>query len=324
MSPARTKTRSSSGYAMTAAADALDGWAIPGAAAAIAILGATGAALGVLGEPVGLAIAIVGALTVAAERGLAKAAATATPGIAVVLAIAAGWILVCYAPFHPLLFPGAPLHDPVTLHAGDTSLPITLPTAGRGSVELMLEGQLPANPSGGAALPVTYALTIGDASGGTQVVAGRFDEQLRTQRLGRRGSATVIQAHHGERHLVANPGSGDLVLQGVSLEPSAGAAMTVTAFSHHLPSIPVLVVIGLVVLAGVVAIDTRLVPDSDGTLTFITPAAFGAATALWTSNTVHPTVSSLIGATIFGGPVGLAVGALLWAVARRTLVDARR
>jgi hypothetical protein len=309
---------------MIAAADAMDGWLIPGAAAVLAILGATGAALGVLGEPMGLAIAILGALTVGAERGLSKAAAVATPGIAVVLAIAAGWILVCYAPFHPLLFPGAPLHEPVTLHAGDTSLPITLPTAGRGAVDLMLEGQLPPNPSGGAALPVTYALTISDAAGGTQVVTGRFDEQLRTQRLGRRGSATVIQAHHGERHLVTNAGSGDLVLQGVSLEPPVRAAMTVTAFAHHLPSIPALVVLGLAVLAGVVAIDTRLVPQSDGTLTFITPAAFGAAIALWTSNTVHPTVSSLIGAAIFGGPVGLAVGALLWAVARRTLVDARR
>jgi hypothetical protein len=130
--------------------------------------------------------------------------------------------------------------------------------------------------------------------------------------------------HHGERHLVSNPGSGDLVLKAVTLEPSDGAAMTVTAFAHHLPSIPVCVIVALLVLAAVVAIDTRLIPDSDGTLTFITPAAFGAAIALWTSNTVHPTVSSLIGAIIFGGPVGLAVGALLWAVARRTLVDARR
>jgi hypothetical protein len=309
---------------MTAAADALGGWAIPGAAGLIAVLAATGAAVGVIAEPLGLAIVILGALTVGAERGLAKAAAAATPGIAVVLAIAAGWVLVCYAPFHPLLFPGTPLHEPITLHAGDPSLPITIPTAGRGAVDVMLEGQLPPNPSGGTALPVQYSLTIGDAAGGTQVVAGRFDEQLRTQRLGRRGSATVIQAHHGERRLVSNPGRGDLVLQGVALEPSAGASMTVTAFAHHLPSLPVLVLVGLVVLAGVVAIDARLVPDSDGTLTFVTPAAFGAAIALWTSNTVHPTVSSLIGATIFGGPVGLAVGALLWAVARRTLVDARR
>ena len=324
MSPARTKARSSSSYAMTAAADALNGWAIPATAAVIAIMGATGAALGVFNEPFGLAITILGLLVLGAERGLAKAVAAATPGLPVVLAIAAAWVFVCYAPFHPLLFPGEPLHAPVTLHAADASLPMTIPTTGHGAVEIMLEGQLPPNPSGGPALPVQYSLTIGDAGGGTQVVTGRFDEQLKTQRLGRRGSATVIQMHHGERHLVSNPGSGDLVLQGVTLEPSDGAAMTVTAFAHHLPSLPVCAILGLVALAAVVAIDTRLIPDSDGTLTFITPAAFGAAIALWTSNTVHPTVSSLIGATIFGGPVGLAVGALLWAVARRTLVDARR
>ena len=42
--------------------------------------------------------------------------------------------------------------------------------------------------------------------------------------------------------------------------------------------------------------------------------------AWWTSNTVHPTVSSFIGAAIFGGLMGLGVGALVWAVARRTLV----
>jgi hypothetical protein len=309
---------------MTAAADAMEGWLIPGAAGAIAVVGATGAALGVISEPLGLALAILGMLTIGAERGLANLAAAATPGLPVVLALAVGWVLVCYAPFHPLLFPGAPLHEPIVLHAGDTSLPITLPTSGRGAVDVLLEGQLPANPSGGTALPVQYALTLGNASGGTQVVAGRFDEQLRTQRLGRRGSATVIQAHHGERHLVANPGGGDLVVTGVTLEPSAGSAMTVTAFPHLLPSLPVLALLGLAVLAGVVALDTRLIPESDGTLTFVTPAAFGTAIALWTSNTVHPTVSSLIGATIFGGPAGLAVGALLWAIARRTLVDARR
>ena len=309
---------------MTAAADALDGWIIPTIAAVIAILGATGAAVGVVTEPIGLAIAILGLLVLGAERGVAKAVAAGSPGLPVVLAIAAAWVFVCYGPFHPLLFPGDPLHAPVTLHAADASLPITLPTTGHPEVEIMLEGQLPANPSGGPAMPVQYSLTIGDASGGTQVVTGRFDEQLKTQRLGRRGSATVIQMHHDERHLVSNPGKGDLVLQGVTLEPSAGAAMTVTAFAHHLPSLPVCVILALIALAAVVAIDTRLIPDSDGTLTFITPAAFGAAIALWTSNTVHPTVSSLIGATIFGGPVGLAVGALLWAVARRTLVDARR
>ena len=38
MSPARTKARSSSGYAMTAAADALEGWLIPGVAAVLQVM----------------------------------------------------------------------------------------------------------------------------------------------------------------------------------------------------------------------------------------------------------------------------------------------
>jgi len=37
---------------------------------------------------------------------------------------------------------------------------------------------------------------------------------------------------------------------------------------------------------------------------------FGAAWALWTSNAVHPDVSTLVGAAILGGPVGFGVGAV--------------
>jgi hypothetical protein len=244
------------------------------------------------------------------------------PGRAATLALGVVWTAVCYAPFHPLLFPGPPLHDPITLHGADATLPVTIPTAGHRAVDLTLEAQLPPNPAGGAAPPVHYALTIGEGPD-EQLLSGRFDETLRTRRLGRRGSATVVQAHHAERRLVDNPGLGDVVVRAVSLEPASGASLTVTAFAHHLPSTPILAGIALAILAAVVALDVRLVPASDGTLTFATPAAFGAALALWTSNTVHPTVSSLIGATIFGGPLGLGVGALGWAIARRTLVDAR-
>jgi hypothetical protein len=71
-----------------------------------------------------------GALTLA-ERGLAKAAAAATPARGRARD-RRGWVLVCYAPFHPLPF-RTPLHEPITLHAGDPSLPITIPrpVAGR-------------------------------------------------------------------------------------------------------------------------------------------------------------------------------------------------
>jgi len=323
MSPARTKHRPASGYALTVAADALDSWGLPVAAGTVALAAATATGFGLMPEPLGLAITIIGLLTLAAERGLVKAVAASTPGVAAVLSIATVWIAICYAPFHPLLFPGQPLHEPITLHGADPSLPLTIPTAGRAAVDVMLEGHLPPNPGGGTAIPVQYALTTGEGAD-QQVLAGRFDEKLRTQRLGRRGSATVVQAHHAERRLLTNPGRGDLVIRGVSLEPAAGATLTVTAFAHHLPSTPILAVLALAVLAAVIALDTRLVPASDGTLTYVTPAAFGAALALWTSNTVHPTVSSLIGAAFFGGPLGLGLGALLWAIARRTLADGRR
>lgn len=320
MSPARTKQRPASAVATAVAADALGTWGIPGAATALAIGAATATALEVVPVSTGLAVTIVGLLTLLAERALTKAIGRDGPGLAVVAAVAAAWIACCYAPFHALLFPGPPLHEPIAIHGGEPVLPVTIPTAGRGAVDLMLEGQLPPNPSGGTAIPVQYAVTFQDAASVTLPVTGRFDESLRTQRLGRRGTATVVQSHHAERRLLANPAGGDLTLIAASLEPAAGAAMTVTAYAHHLPSTPILVILGVLALGAIVAVDTRLVPASDGTLTLATPAAFGAALALWTSNTVHPTVSSLIGSLIFGGPLGLAVGALVWAIARRTLV----
>ena len=324
MATARTKQRPASGLTTAVVTSGIDTWGVPAAAGAIALLAAVATAVGLVAAPIGLAVTVLGVLVLAADRGLVKAAQAPTPGLAVVLAIGLAWIAICYAPFHLLFFPGTALHEPIALHAADPSLPVTIPTAERHAVDLMLEGQLPPNPSGGTAIPVQYAITIEDGAGGRQVVSGRFDESLRTQRLGRRGTATVVQAHHAERRLLSNPAGGDVKITGVMLEPAAGASITVTAFAHHLPSTPFLVVLGLVILGAVVAVDTRLVSGSDGTLTFATPAALGAALALWTSNTVHPTVSSLIGSLILGGPIGLGVGALVWAIARRTLVSERR
>jgi hypothetical protein len=98
----------------------------------------------------------------------------------------------------------------------------------------------------------------------------------------------------------------------------------VTGFAHHLPSTPIVIVLGLLVLGAALAVDVRVVPASEGTFALVTAAALGTAAALWTSNTVHPSVSSLIGAMIFGGPLGLGLGALAWALARRTLVHSGR
>lgn len=324
MSTARTKQRTASGLGAAVATSGIETWGFPAAAGAIALGAAVASAFELVSAPVGLAVTVFGVLVLAAERGLAKAAAAETPGVAIAFGLGLVWVAICYAPFHLLFFPGTALHAPIMLHAADPSLPVAIPTSGRHAVDLMLEGQLPPNPGGGTALPVQYAITFEDGTGAPQTLSGRFEENLRTRRLGRRGTATVVQAHHAERRLLQNPAGGDVRITAVSLEPAAGASVTVTAFAHRLPSTPLLVLLTLAILAGVVAVDARLVPRSDGTLTFATPAALGAALALWTSNTVHPTVSSLIGSLIFGGPVGLGVGALLWAIARRTLVVDRR
>jgi hypothetical protein len=228
-------------------------------------------------------------------------------------------VAICYVPFHALLFPGSPLHEPVRLKAADPSLPVTIATAGSRAVDFVLEGELPPNPGGGAPIPVDYSLVFQDAASGQHVLTGRFDDSARTVRRGRRGTATVLQPHHEERHLLDNPPSGDLVVTTVSLEPATGSAITLTAFRHRLPSTGILAFLGAAFLAAVTALDVLVVPASDGVLTIVTPAVLGAALIFWTSNTAHLTLSSLIGAIILGAPLGLALGWVLRTIGRRTL-----
>jgi hypothetical protein len=319
MSTARTKARSAPGVGSAV----LDGWGVPAVTGAIALAAALATAFDLIPASVGLAVTILGVLGLGAERGLGAAATAPRPRRAVVLLVGVVWIAVCYLPFHALLFPGAPLHEPLHIHGTATGLPVTIPTGGRTAVDLTLEAELPHLPGGGAAAPVHYAVTLADATGAEQVVGGVFEESLRTRRLGRRGTAQVLHTHHAERHRVSNPGGGDLVVTGVTLDPPTGASVTVTAYAHRLPSTAVLVVLGVALLGAVIALDTRLVPGSSGTLLLATGVVLGTALALWTSDTVHPTVSNLIGSIIFGGPVGLALGALLWTIARRILVHDR-
>lgn len=323
MSTARTK-RSAHSVASTVVPDGAAAYAVPVGAAGVALVAAVATAMELVAAPPGLAVTVLATLVLLADRGLQRAVGARRPGMGTIVAIAVVWIGVCYLPFHALLFPGASLHSPVTLRANDATLPVSLTARDHGAVDILLEGELPPNPAGGTAIPVQYTIVLEDAAQARQVLSGRFDESLRTQRLGRRGTTTVVQPHHAARWTVSNGPRGDLTITSVSLEPAEGASVTVAAFAHHLPSAPILAVLALGVLGAAVAVDATLVPASEGTFALVTGAALGAAAALWTSNTVHPNVSSLIGAMIFGGPLGLGLGALAWAIARRTLVHAGR
>jgi hypothetical protein len=134
----------------------------------------------------------------------------------------------------------------------------------------------------------------------------------------------VLETHHEERRLASNAARGDLVVTGVTLEPAAGSSITLTAFAHRLPSTGILALLGTLFLAGVTALEAFAIPASDGMLTLLTPAVLGTALTFGTSNTAHPTVSTLIGATILGAPLGLGVGALLRAIGGRVLARDRR
>jgi len=308
------------------ATDALGTWGIPAGALAVATLGAVLAGTELVPAPVGLAVMVLGLLVLLADRGLRGAFAAPGAGLsrAIVAGLGLGWVLLCYLPFHTLLFPGVALHEPIVIRGTSAALPVSLPATGRAAVDLLLEGELPASAGGGAGVPVQYTITIEDAAHAEQVLSGRFEDNLRTTRVGRRGTATVVQTHHAERRLVANAARGDLTVTRVVLEPAAGAGVTLTAYAHHLPPTPVLVLVALALLAGAVWVDIRVVPESDGTITLATAGAIGTAAALLTSNTVHPTLSSLIGSIIFGGPLGVGLGVLVWTIARRTLVHATR
>jgi hypothetical protein len=286
------------------------------AAAGFAVLAAAATALDVVPTPVGLALTIVGLLALLAERGLVKAASAGR--LAAAAGIGLAWVAICYAPFHALLFPGAPLHQPIRLKAADPALPVTISTAGSRAVDFVLEGELPANPGGGAPIPVDYSLVFQDSAAAPHVIAGRFDDSTRRVRRGRRGSATVLQPHHEERHMLENPADGDLVVTTVNLEPAPGSAITLTAYRHRLPSTGVLALLGAVFLAAVTAADALFVPASDGVLTILTPAVLGTGLIFWTSNTAHLNLWSLIGAIILGSPLGLAFGWLLRTLGRRS------
>lgn len=305
------------------ALDAVRTWVIPGVATVVILGSALLAVLGVVPTTVALAAAILAALVLLAYVGERPLLAPAAPARArlVGATVAFAWVMVCYVPFHARLFPGTPLVSGAQVTAAGAGLPLRIPAAGHAAIDLLLEGQLAPNPTGGTAPPVRFSLTIEDGSGTPRVVDGSFEETLGTRRLGRRGTAVVHQTHTADVRVFGNPTGGDLTVTRLVLEPDTAPPITLTAYTHPLPGPVVLGLLALLLLAGVAAFD-RLgpVPETDGALTLATAAVVGTAIIFWTGNAVHPDFQTLIGSAIFGGPLGFAAGALVWWIAKRIIV----
>jgi hypothetical protein len=318
---AKPRPRSASLTALRAR-DALDTWLIPALAVVIAMVCAGLGAAGVLATPSALSGTLLAALSLLLFIGMRPLIARPEAPRARLLGAALGlvWLIACYLPFHARLFPGEPLLPTVNVTAAGSGLPLRIPAAAHRAIDLVLEGTLVPLPGGGAA-PLAFQLTIADQAGGTQTVAGRFEDTPQTRRLGRRGTTVVHQLHTAERHTLDNPDREDLTVTKLSLEPDNNRPVAITAFAHPLPPRLVLGLGAAVLLAAVIAFD-RLgpIPDTDGALTLATGGVLGSAVIFWTSDAAHPDFQTFIGALIFGGILGYIVSGLLWWMAKRVIV----
>src|SRR5437867_1240411 len=140
--------------------DALRTWVIPAAAGAIIITAAALSVTGLVSGGGGLAVAIVAALVLLLYIGERPLLAADAPRRDQLLGAALGiiWLAACYLPFYTRIFPGVPLLDGVEIKADGTGLPLRIPAAGHRTIDLVLAGKLPPNPTGGAAPPVHYRL----------------------------------------------------------------------------------------------------------------------------------------------------------------------
>lgn len=298
--------------------DALRTWAIPAVAGAVFVVAAGLSATEIV--PTGPAVA-TGILAVfvlllwIGLRPLLDDGATTRERL-IGVAVAVPWLVLLYLPFHARIFPGQPLLAPLEIPVGSKLLPVHIPAAGHAAVDLLLEGKL-MHAATGAAIPVGYTLTITDGTT-PQAVVGRFDEQLKTQRLGRRGTAVVHQAHVADVRELTNPARSDLSITAVATDPADAPPITVTAYPHRLPGPLVSGLVAAALLAAALWAD-RLpsLRSTDGTFTYATAAVIGAIVVFATGNVLHPDFRSLIGSAIFGGPVGFGVGALVWWIAKR-------
>jgi len=293
---------------------------VPVTGVAVVVLAGTLSATGLVATEPALAVAIVAALALLAFIGLRPLLTEEHPARVRTLGALLGvvWLFACYIPFHYRIYPGVPLVAGAQLTASGAGLPLRIPAAGHGAVDLLLETHLVPGPTQEVATPVHFTITIAGADGTPQVVTGLFEDTLATRRLGRRGSAVVHQMHSSEMRVLSNPGRGDLTISQVLLEPENSQPVTITAFAHPLPPLPILALAVAALLGAVIAFDRRGPGhSSDGALTIGTATAVGTALIFWTSDAVHPEFQTFIGAAIFGGPLGFGAGALVWWLAKR-------
>lgn len=296
------------------------GWIAPASAAVTSVVALIATRLGALPLTLGLVIAVIGALVASIGLAVMPILDGVIDGSA--RSTGLGFAALCFGlvaiPSLFRIFPGSPLVDHAAISGPAQKFPITIPTDGHGRLDVITEGAL-ATAATGAAIPVHYSFTVGDDGGSTiEVVDGTFSEEVRTQRMGRRGTTQVHNQHTAEHHTVSTAGRPTLTVTAATVEPANAPPVSLTVYPRRLPPWPLAVAIALALMAGALYVD-RLpaFAINDGAFTLAIGAILGATYFFTTDNASHPEVGTLVGAAIFGGALGMAVSGLTWWITKR-------
>ncbi|MFN8628225.1 MAG: hypothetical protein U0587_19915 [Candidatus Binatia bacterium] len=296
------------------AADALRKWAVPTLTFVLGLGAFILHIAGVIQEAAAVAaVGLAALLTVLfyglrsfLQRRLDSTTAAGLVTFALLWGTAAGY------PLYRAVEPGAPLYSTeLTRHGPATTLPLQNRP---GHYSLIIEGHfLP--EEGHVNRTAAYKLVLGHAGAGERVLQGAFSQTWGTQRVGAGRRSSIVPSLRETtliREPIDNPSGADLTLQLSELSPGVRDAVTVRVYGGGGPRW-VWLVIGLVVLAGAIVVDSlRPKGANEGLMTTMTVATIVAILIFRASSAATPGFPQFAVAALMGTLAGALGGTLLW------------
>lgn len=302
--------------------DALATWLPPGiAAAALLVLYFLGH-LDVIDTPPALAIDAFLLLAIVLYFPMRYARRLEGRGRVAAALFAVAWLAAVYYPIYRRIYPAQRL---ASIDASADILPITLATAGHGTLlDVVIDGHLEPTEPGGARA-ATYSVTLAADGLPPQRVSGEFTEAWDRQRQGRTDAVDVLNERKSRLATIENPSDGDVRVTALSVSGQAAPVLTISAYRHAMP--PWWIAFGgaALLLFGAVAFDRATAAgETAASMAVATGTAVTGALAFPSIGSPHPTFRELAGAAIVGGLVGGPIGVLVGWRWRRGVGHAQR
>jgi len=293
--------------------DALRTWVIPTLAIVIGLLIFVVYNIGVIDEAP--AVTIVGSMALLTVlftglRGFLEERVTGGL-VGVLAAFALLFALSAFYPFYRTLNPGVPVFSTELKHGAAATLPLHDKP---GHYSVIFEGHfLPVE--GQQNRTAAFNIALGHDGSTDRVLAGTFNQEWRSQRIGAGRRASVIPSLHQTnevRDVIDDPDGRDLTLTLTDLSPGVRDAVSVRLYSETVPQW-MYMALGLLTVAGAVVVDSwRPKGKSDGLLGTLTAATLVSVIIFARSTVATPGFPQLVIAALVGTLVGAIAGSLLW------------